>query len=176
MLETTPVYAKPIGIVGPALAARAVIQDMLLEVDNVMEISNTISIDDLKSFRLFLQTRAMSRNVGVINLLNKFSDTKQAVLLKIFEQLPEFNVVFFTASFVPNMIIASRSQIRYIKQERTHAAIQNVMGKVLSAMRSKTLSSAMMDSYNIVVQACSWFQDGVINEKELDVILKGLDL
>lgn len=165
----------PIGVIGNFVAAKEYVQAQLLPNDDVMILDSKAGIDEVKQLRVFLMHRGMERRVGVIYGLNKWKNSQQAVLLKIFEQLPEFNAVYYTASFLPNVVILTRSILWKLPSVR-NKLIEDLSVRLLETMQQGGSTHEMMNGLKIVAQVQSWVDDGVIGQKEQSVILKSLGL
>lgn len=167
----------PVGIVGSSALAKNHVQEMLLQDDDIMELDSKAGIDEIKQLRVFLMNRGMNRRVGVVYGLNKWKENHQAVLLKIFEQLPSFNAVYYTASFMPSMVIQTRSLITQVGNV-SNELIKKLCLQILDGMKGDAHEhiSSMMHGLQIVAQVQSWVDDGVIGSKEQSVILRSLGL
>lgn len=163
---------KPIGIIGEQLSARAYLQQFLEQNDEILELKIGATIDEVKQLRKFLMHRAMNRRVGIINLLNRLSETHQAILLKIFEELPEYNACFFTSSFAIRMTIKNRCKIIYAPLVR-NAELEQMTKKILNEMKNKTFNEKMSRNWRAFLQIQSFYSDGLIDEKEKSVMLIG---
>ncbi len=165
----------PVGVIGSFDAAKEFVESKHLPDDETMILDAKSNIEDIKQLRIFLMNRGFNRRVGIIYGLNKWKDSQQAVLLKIFEQLPEFNCVYYTASYMPSMVIKTRSEIWHVKSGKNVMLYE--LGKMLlNAMKDGSYTKEMMDGFKIAVQVQSWVDDGVIGQKEQSIILKSLGI
>lgn len=163
----------PIGIIGSLYEGRKFIESKLLPSDDVMHLDSKANINDIKLLRTFLLKRGLNRKVGVIYGLNKWPPYSQAVLLKIFEQLPEFNSVYYTASFLPNVVIVTRSHLHYLN---SHNKSIDMALQMLNKMKNMQYTENDTNVWRVFMQAYSWLEDSVINEKEHAVILKSIGI
>lgn len=167
---------RPIGIISSSKQSLDYINALMKEDDEVLELDSSCNVEDIKEFRNFLMKIGMNRKVGIIHFFNKFSNANQAVLLKIFEELPEQNMCFFFASFLPNFTIQTRSVIHYLPSFNSDSFVNQLMQYILFQMKENTLTKEMINGFKIVLQTQSLFLDKVISENERDVIFKGLGL
>lgn len=165
----------PVGVIGDYLRAKEYIQAQLSENDEVLILDIDADIEEIKQFRLFLLNRGLNRKVGIIYNLNKWSENEQAILLKIFEQLPEFNTVYYTATFFPNFVIKTRSHIVQLGAN-INLDLKKYMEYLQEAMRNKQLNQKMMDGWKILIQTESLFNDGIINLQQKATILRSLGI
>jgi replication-associated recombination protein RarA len=138
-----------------------------------MELDSSASIDEIKQLRNFLLHQGLEKGVGIVNLLNRFSNEKQAVFLKIFEELPSYSMCYFTASFLPNFTLQSRCQIIYLPCEM-NKNLTDFMNKIVEDMKKGQHSKIMIDKFKIMAATYSFLEDGVIKESDMQVILGGL--
>ena len=170
-----PDMSYPIGVIGAFANADIYIKNQLNETDDIMILDSKANIDDIKDFRKFLMHRGFNRRVGIIHAINKWKVSEQAVLLKIFEQMPEFNLVFYTASFLPSIVIQTRSKIIRVSSSKDEK-LQELMSRLVSAMQNGTYVRDLMDGFKIAVLVQSWVDDGVIGPKEQTVILRSIGI
>jgi hypothetical protein len=163
-----------IGIIGNHIEAVEFINQQLLPNDIRIELDQTATIDELKTLRQQLAQPGLSRKVGIVYRLNRLSLTHQAILLKIFEELPEFNACFFTASFLPSYTIMTRSQIHYVNTIMNESNIRKMHQHIFEAMKQNVFSPQHARGWRIFLQTYSFYMDNMINEKEKNTILAGL--
>lgn len=173
----------PVGFIGNLHDAKQHIENELSENDDVQILDANANIDDIKQFRVFLLKQGINRRVGVIYGLNKWSDSQQAILLKLFEELPSFNKVFYASSFLPNFVIVTRSYIIHLKNGGNILDNENILAKPMQMLfnamcdgKDEKFLAQLKNGWKILVQAQSWFVDSVIAEKERDLIFKSVGL
>jgi len=172
-----PPFDKPIGIIGSKEEANEIINNFIKENDNVIHLNEDISVDDIKTFRKQLIKSTYSRNIGIIQRLDKFNPQKQAVLLKVFENLPSYCVVFYVASYLPSFTIQTRSEIYYLQNKiAINENMKLAMSFILNAMKNQSFDECISNSWKIFVKIQSLYFDGIISEDDKNAILNGLDV
>lgn len=166
-------FAKPVCVLGNDEAARNYISKQIHENDDLLIVEKDGSIDELKKMRIFLQKIGLHRKVGIIYSLNKFSEPAQAVMLKIFEELPKENAIFFTCSYLPMFTISSRSNLIYLGQ-KLNPALKQASNTMLEAMKHKQLTKQMRIGFRVLVQAQALYDDGLLGIKEKEMIFNNI--
>ena len=166
---------RPIGIIGNIEEGKEWLKSKLDPEALIYEIDNKSSIDEIKDFRLKIITQHVQQKIGIIYRFNKFSQSKQATLLKVFEELPEFNKCYFLASFLPNFTIITRSQIYYLKAHN-NKELEQAKNFMIKQIQMKTLTQTMSNAWKVLLKTHSLYEDGIISEQEKSTIVRGLGI
>ncbi len=175
-----------IGYVGNIKAADLLISEEISEIEKkrgdlkLFEIDFKSGIDQVRNFQIQIRKNFIAQKIGVIRLINKFSDQNIAVLLKTFEELEDLNVVcFYTASYLPSYVIATRSFIHYLNKDYKlpeNIEKKEIMDFLIYKMKSNQFSDKLKEAWKIYLNIVSWFEDGVISESEFLFLKKSLNL
>ena len=166
---------RPIGIIGPIEQGKIWLEQSIDSSAQIYELDNTAPIDEIKDFRKMLMNQHIKQKIGVIYRINKFTSAKQAILLKIFEEMPEYNKCYFLASFLPTFTIITRSEIHYLKTEK-NPELTKAKNFMINQMEAKTLTKKMKNAWKVLLKTQSLYDDSIINEQEKTLILKGLGI
>lgn len=164
----------PVGIITSSEQFQKMMQEISSENFEIVDLAEDSTIDDIKEFRKKLLQPTLTRKIAVIQRLDKFSDAKQAVLLKIFETNLEDVSIIFHAAYLPNYTIETRSKIYFISSQKTNEEVSQMMEKILVAMKNGTLDESLSAKWSVFIRAESLQMDGIISENEKNTILKGL--
>lgn len=166
---------RPIGIIGDINQGKEWLAKHLNDEQELYEIDNTASMDEVKEFRTMLLSHKVKQTVGIVYMLNKFSSSKQAVLLKIFEELPEYNKCYFLASFLPTFTIQTRSEIHHMKNVQEPELMQ-AMKFIIHQINTQKLTNEEYNAWKVLIKTHSLLKEGIISQKEKETILKGIGL
>ena len=170
-------FNRPMGYIGSYQEAQKKIKQYISSIDCMtLEINHKSSLDEVKNFRSWLMSENIKKKVGIIHFLNRFTSSEQAVLLKIFEELPQYSEVLFSATSDVSYTIQTRCEIIYLSSFSNDKDIAFAMNKVFDMMRNKNLTKDMMQAWYILLQVVSMSQDDVISDKEREVICDSLGL
>ena len=118
----------------------------------------------------------IKNKLGDIFNAYRLSPASVAVVLKIFEDLPEFSSVLFHSSTMLDFTIKSRSEIKYLKQSESIEAIKKAKENILKVMQAGQLNEKMLNAWKMLINSASLFHDGFMEEKDFLLIARELGI
>lgn len=118
----------------------------------------------------------MREKIGIIYKMNVLNSNSQAVLLKVFEELPEFSKVFFTGTYIANFTIKTRSEIHYLSAHKNDPHLESAKKKIKEAIKANSASTELFFGWRILARTIDLFEEGFLSESEKMLILKNLGL
>lgn len=166
---------RPFCLIGDIESAKEYINKYYPEVDyEFLILSNDISIEDLKRFRFFLEEPSINIKVGVIYSFSTLSASKQSILLKIFEDLPEKVMVILHSFYNVEFVIHTRCNVVYLKNNILQRDIVLLNSMFLDAMKSKTLDQNMMNGIEVFFSTLNFYNLNFLTKQEKDCIIESL--
>ena len=138
--------------------------------DENIEIYNTCSIDEMKKFRAFLNTNGLRKKNGIIYYLNCFTPEAQAMLLKIFEELPEYSDIYFIATGNISFALQTRAEVFYINS--FNGGLVNVMKKYKSLLKEDKVTKKHKNLYDFFFKTYSLYENNYLKLEEKNSIVK----